>query len=350
MKNVVKRVLFVFLLGAGVFYMLQGKVGTQEVISNVESLMSQKEIVNDAKVSPVYIASKTTTHNGVFSWIGETTDALREEKGEPIRKDLSPYGYTWWVYQNGDDQYIQFGVKEKRIVTLYATGVESNFDPIKIGTSYQVLAEEYQFEDQISFSTYTFKLTEEDKKMRPLKQINENLFIQFYFDSYNEVLSSFRLMTEEVLLMQQPYEISFRGKLPESPFVSEEDWQSIASGEEQQIFAITNVIRNRFDRDQLVWNESVQEVAYNHSKDMEKNNYFSHYSQSGASLKERLEVNDEIYKLAGENIAAQYVDAPAAVEGWLNSDGHREALLKKEYTDLGVGVYRDYYTQNFLGK
>ncbi|WP_117169825.1 CAP domain-containing protein [Paraliobacillus sediminis] len=350
MPSGVKRVIFVFLFGAGVFYMLQGVVGTKEVVSNVDGWMSKKEIVKESKVSPVYITEKVATQKSVFRWIGETTDVLRKEKGEPIRKDLSQYGYMWWVYQDGDDQYVQFGVKDKKIVTLYATGVADNFDPIKIGTTYKELEDAYQFEDQIVFSTYTFKLTEQDKKNRPLKQIDENLFIQFYFDSNTETLSSFRLMTEDVLLMQRPYEISYRGKLPEPPFVSEEDWQSIASGAEQQIFSITNVIRSRFNRNQLVWNQAVQEVAYNHSKDMEGNNYFSHYSQSGAGLKERLEVNKTVYKLAGENIAAQYVDAPAAVEGWLNSDAHRQALLKEEYTDLGVGVYREYYTQNFLGK
>ncbi|MBR3119412.1 MAG: CAP domain-containing protein, partial [Oceanobacillus sp.] len=43
-------------------------------------------------------------------------------------------------------------------------------------------------------------------------------------------------------------------------------------------------------------------------------------------------------------------DAPAAMEGWLNSEGHREALLSNDYTHIGVGVHRLYYTQNFLGK
>ena len=54
------------------------------------------------------------------------------------------------------------------------------------------------------------------------------------------------------------------------------------------------------------------------------------------------------YQMAGENIAADYVDGPAAVEGWLNSEGHRKALLEKEYNQIGVGVYQKNYTQNFI--
>ncbi|MEK1830243.1 CAP domain-containing protein [Priestia megaterium] len=52
--------------------------------------------------------------------------------------------------------------------------------------------------------------------------------------------------------------------------------------------------------------------------------------------------------MAGENIASNYQDGIAAVEGWLNSEGHRKALLNKEFTRLGVGVYEKYYTQNFI--
>lgn len=52
----------------------------------------------------------------------------------------------------------------------------------------------------------------------------------------------------------------------------------------------------------------------------------------------------------GENIAYNYVDGPAAVEGWLNSEGHRKALLNQDYTHLGVGVKEKYYTQNFIKK
>ncbi|WP_373370355.1 CAP domain-containing protein [Alkalicoccobacillus plakortidis] len=50
----------------------------------------------------------------------------------------------------------------------------------------------------------------------------------------------------------------------------------------------------------------------------------------------------------GENIALNYVDGAAAVEGWLNSEGHRVNLLHEGFTELGVGVYEKSFTQNFL--
>lgn len=70
---------------------------------------------------------------------------------------------------------------------------------------------------------------------------------------------------------------------------------------EQQIYDITNIIRHRHGKDKLDWEESVSNVAFLHSKDMEENNYFSHYSLNGDGLKERLEAG-EVFILQLEKI------------------------------------------------
>jgi uncharacterized protein YkwD len=56
------------------------------------------------------------------------------------------------------------------------------------------------------------------------------------------------------------------------------------------------------------------------------------------------------YKSAGENIAMGQFDAIEAHEGWMNSLGHRENILNKDFTMLGVGAKGEYYTQNFIRK
>jgi uncharacterized protein YkwD len=65
-------------------------------------------------------------------------------------------------------------------------------------------------------------------------------------------------------------------------------------------------------------------------------------------VSDRFLSRDVPFRLAGENIAAKYIDGVASVEGWLNSEGHRHNLLHEEFTHLGVGVFQDYYTQNFM--
>lgn len=294
----------------------------------------------------------------LFDWMKRDVETLTEAYGEPDRKDLSAYGYTWWVYTDLQESYVQFGVLDDEIVTIYATGEGVDVSPIEIGQQYDTVTESYaasgdlEFSDEVTysggFSSYTFLLSEEDVMTRPLVKLTNDIFIQNYFDTFTGELSSIRVLTADVLLKHRPYEMEYRGSLPDRPNLSEESWEKVEKGMEQQIFDITNIIRERHGSPPLDWEDSVRDVAFTHSKDMKENDYFSHNSLNGDGLKERLTSADVFYWTAGENIAAQYPDAPSAMEGWLNSEGHREALFNEDYTHLGVGVYRLYYTQNFL--
>lgn len=290
----------------------------------------------------------------VFDYIGEKGSVLKSELGEPDRRDASAYGYTWWVYTDEVTDYIQFGVQDDKIVTIFATGEDMESKPFTIGDSYEKLDDSFHFEDKVSYhdglSFYHFMLSDQDLKTAPLVKLSEDTFVQCYFDTFVGELSAIRVITGDTLLKHRAYEMEYRGDLPDKPTFDTEQWSKIEEGMEEQIFDLTNVYRNRFNVMPVVKDENVQEVAYDHSKDMQKNNYFSHYSEDGSGLKERLEKKNIYYLTAGENIAAQHIDGPAAIEGWLNSEGHREALLNDEYTHLGVGVYQLYYTQNFLFK
>ncbi|MDY0408079.1 CAP domain-containing protein [Paracerasibacillus soli] len=180
--------------------------------------------------------------------------------------------------------------------------------------------------------------------------MTENVFVENYFDTFSDKLIAVRILTGDVLLKHRAYEIQYRGPLPKEPKLNKKTWKQVETGMERQIFDLSNVFRHYFGKPALRWDDTVREVAYLHSKDMAVHDYFSHYRLDGQGLKERLAEKDVFYLTAGENIAAQYPDAPAAVLGWLNSVGHREALLEKNYTHLGVGVYQFHYTQNFLNK
>ncbi|WP_047984580.1 CAP domain-containing protein [Ornithinibacillus californiensis] len=347
-------VLFVFIATITFYIMEKNYIELEEANDSFGHILTHKKEGFIEKSVPNNILSKLRLEGELYHWIGNNSKDLLAELGEPKRKDLSSYGYTWWVYTKDQTQYIQFGIMNDEIQTIFATGNEISIAPLSIGESIESVGQKLELTDEITYSkgisTYTFILDEEDLRMRPLVKLADNLFLQLYFDTFTEKLSSVRLLTGEILLTQKPYGLRYRGKLPDPPNLTSKEWKQVEYGMEQQIFDITNVIRNSFERSTLSWEEKVSEVAYLHSMDMAKNNYFSHYSQNGEGLKERLEEKDVYYFAAGENIAAQYVDAAAAVEGWLNSEGHREALLHDDYTHLGVGVYRLYYTQNFLTK
>ena len=48
---------------------------------------------------------------------------------------------------------------------------------------------------------------------------------------------------------------------------------------------------------------------------------------------------------AGENIGVGYTSIDAAIEGWMNSPGHRKIMLKPNYTLGGIA-----YARNTSGK
>ncbi|QTM99309.1 hypothetical protein ERJ70_08325 [Sediminibacillus dalangtanensis] len=349
------RLIVLLLIGAGVFYLVKiGDFNPDEAVQKVEQKLKTKETKMESKSTPDHFTPNIDLEGDLYSRIGETSDELQQELGKPVRKDKSSYGYDWWVYTTEENQYMQFGVEDGQVVTIFATGEDLSIDPVNIGQSYDEAAAHFEFTKEVSISegitSYRFQLTDEELKVRPLVKLDKQTYMQLYFDTFTDKLSSVRVVTQDILLKQRPYEIYYRGQLPEKPELTDAEWEDVQKGMEKQIFDITNVIRKRHDKGSLSWDDPIAEVAFSHSKDMSDNNYFSHYSQNGEGLKERLSEHDIYYLSAGENIAAQYTDGPAAVEGWLNSEGHREALLKDGYTHLGVGVYRYYYTQNFMQK
>ena len=80
-------------------------------------------------------------------------------------------------------------------------------------------------------------------------------------------------------------------------------------------------------------------------------NYFSHQSPTYGSPFEMMKSFGIRYSAAGENIAKGYTSPQSVVDGWMNSQGHRENILNSVYTQIGVGYYPygNYWTQMFIG-
>ncbi|WP_035179105.1 CAP domain-containing protein [Alkalihalobacterium bogoriense] len=283
--------------------------------------------------------------------LGESTEEVVKQLGEPKRIDPSLYGYDWWIYYVEDDGYIQVGIEKDEVVTIYGIGRSIASDPFVSGTDYNDIMRHVDITAQVPIqaegASFRFELNDEELQTQPLVEYNGN-YIQLYFDTFTEQLSSVRYIKGDVLLKQRPYALTYRGSLPMVDEPTEEEWKAIEKGAEQQILDITNAIRYLHDKPPLEWDEKIASVAYGHSEDMSTNEFFSHESPQHGELVDRLQEGNVKYQTAGENIAANYVDAIAAVEGWLNSEGHRVNLLSDEFTHLGVGVHELYYTQNFM--
>ena len=103
------------------------------------------------------------------------------------------------------------------------------------------------------------------------------------------------------------------------------------------------------------WNEMLAESSQRHSEDMARYDFFDHVNpRDGTHSWERVERAGYKYRTTGENIAAGYSSAEAAVEGWIKSPGHCANLMNPEFTDMGAALAVNrrskmglYWTQEF---
>jgi len=106
---------------------------------------------------------------------------------------------------------------------------------------------------------------------------------------------------------------------------------------EREIFDLVNQERAKQGLKQLKWSDQLSNVGRAHCLDMFKRSYFSHYTPEGKSPFDRMDQAGINYLAAGENLA--YAPSVAiAHQGFMNSKGHRENILRKEFGTLGVGV------------
>ena len=101
----------------------------------------------------------------------------------------------------------------------------------------------------------------------------------------------------------------------------------------------------------LRWSRELTRTARGHSRDMARNNFFSHTGSDGLQVWDRAVAEGYAYRYIGENIAAGYASVGSVQAGWLSSPGHCKNLMSANFTHMGVSCvrdassdYRDYWT------
>ncbi|MDO4556552.1 MAG: CAP domain-containing protein, partial [Lachnospiraceae bacterium] len=85
------------------------------------------------------------------------------------------------------------------------------------------------------------------------------------------------------------------------------------------------------------------------AKDMYKEQSLSHYSSTLGNVYDQYSKSGIVGSVCGENIARYQIDVKEVMSSWMNSKGHKANILDREYTDLGVGYYKGYWVQQFIG-
>ncbi len=120
---------------------------------------------------------------------------------------------------------------------------------------------------------------------------------------------------------------------------------------EQAMFAMVNNEREKAFLSKLSFDESLTALSRAHAKDMLGRGYFSHYTPEGLSPFDRMAKANISFIAAGENLAFA-PNVTLAMQGLMQSPGHRANILSKDFGRVGIGVldagiYGEMFVQEF---
>lgn len=124
------------------------------------------------------------------------------------------------------------------------------------------------------------------------------------------------------------------------------------TADEQKILELTNQARQKEKLPPLKLNPLLCQAARAHSANMAKQEKMEHILD-GKTPAERVQSTGYRWRNVGENIAyGLRTSVEEIFEGWMNSKGHRENILRDTYREIGIGQATNakgevYYTQVF---
>lgn len=263
--------------------------------------------------------------------------------GQPNNILPSKLGYEWYIYNSDYTNYIQFGIKEDKVIAFYTTSFLMRTDQeITIGDNQEDALIAYTASVNIiekkvegDSTIYLYSPTKNDCETFITSDLNG--YISMIYDTYknNQIYA--------VYVVDKEFEESYIDN-----YLVEKN--SLIESFNKQTLYITNAIRAINLLEPLLYEDKAALSATKHANDMVVRDYFSHISPDGLSPFDRMNNEGIYFSLAGENIAFGFYDAIHSVQAWYNSQtGHRENMLD-DYIYMGVGIaFKDdsmYIVQN----
>ncbi|MDN3016391.1 CAP-associated domain-containing protein [Paenibacillus sp. BSR1-1] len=303
----------------------------------------QPQIQPENETRKVELAPPT---NQIFSIhnveIGDKKENIERNLGAPKRSSLNEYGANWNTYhENYHNFFMIMYDKNNKAAGLYTNqDLIASTNGIKIGISKQIVRE--KLGDPLSRIQKGLIIYELKQDSDYDVYLLSNEFVTIFYDKHeNNTVTAMQLISKDF----EQNKIDFYTKAS----------TELEEGFEYQLFDLTNAARVEHLQSVLTWDQHVRETARKHSTDMAVNKYFDHTNLKGQSPFDRMKEDHIIFQLAGENLAYGQFSSIFAHEGLMNSLGHRENILQKDYEYLGVGVAfnnqaQPYYTENFYAK
>ena len=123
-------------------------------------------------------------------------------------------------------------------------------------------------------------------------------------------------------------------------------------GVETAVLSLVNQQRQNQGLKPLQMDWELQRVARTKACDMAQKGYFSHTSPTYGSPFDMMKQFGITFKSAGENIAQGQRTPQEVMDAWMKSQGHRENILKPDFTHIGVGYCQqgNHWVQMFISK
>ncbi|WP_330219157.1 CAP domain-containing protein [Peribacillus butanolivorans] len=274
--------------------------------------------------------------------IGDTKAAVEKLAGEAKRQTRNEYGVDWFAYHENYQNFFMVAYDtDDKVVGLYTNqDLISSKQGIKRGTPKEAVTEKLGDPITKLLKGNVYYQIRSDGEYGMFEM--DKSYVTIFYDKHEKnTVTSIQIIDAKLEKQKNAY---FAEASPE-----------LKNGFEYQLFDLTNASRVNHDLSVLSWDKQVKVTAQDHSADMAVNHYFNHNNLEGESPFDRMEDDKITFRMAGENLAAGQNSSIFAHEGLMNSIGHRENKLQKDFESLGVGVAfednaKPYYTENYLTK
>lgn len=255
----------------------------------------------------------------------------------------SEYDMTWNLPSNNYEQFHLIGTKNEEQVGGYETRKGTSVFGITVGANRSTVKEKY------------------GEPLKALKKNNTN-YTQSYIDKYGNETSGTYFINKQY--------VTFFYDAHKNDSVRSITWVSAKTEDSKLSFFATPTteLRNSFENlmvelinearvaeglNALIYTPTYNPVARKHSTSMAQYNYFSHEDLSNLRGGQRMKNGGVSFSWWGENLAYGQYSAIYAHEALMNSLGHRENILRKEFTHIFIGVdfnskQQPYFTMNFF--
>jgi uncharacterized protein YkwD len=272
--------------------------------------------------------------------LGNDKNDIEHNLGVAKRASINEYGANWHAYhENYQDFFMVMYDDNNKAAGLYTNqDLLASTNGIKIGNSSKETVRSILGEPitKIQKGMVIYQLQEDSDNDLFLL---DDAYVTIFYDKHeNDTVTAIQIISKPLEENKKDFYTDATPTLKE--------------GFEYQMFDLTNAARVTHQLPILAWDDRVRETAREHSADMAENDYFDHKNLEGQTPFDRMKEDAVAFHTAGENLAYGQLSSIFAHEGLMNSLGHRENILRKDYEYLGVGVAfneksQPYYTQNY---